>query len=171
MISMVGCSPLRLIPLSPDLGSEGGGYPTREVKDGAAASVPIVPISSDPSPSLAVEPPVPSGDSQKPEGVDTRPSALSGTLLACIASFEQGVAGYATETGNGFSGRYQFSPSTWLGAVTEAGYSEWAERPASEAPAVVQDAAALRLLARSGLGPWPPAARYCTAEYEAWAAA
>jgi hypothetical protein len=39
-------------------------------------------------------------------------------VLACIRSFEQGGAGYATETANGYSGAYQFTPSTWAGAVT-----------------------------------------------------
>ena len=78
--------------------------------------------------------------------------------LACIRSHEQGADGYATETGNGYSGGYQFSASTYRGAVARAGYPEWAERPASEAPAYVQDAAAAQLLSERGLAPWPPAA-------------
>lgn len=82
-------------------------------------------------------------------------------VLSCIRSHEQGAAGYATETGNGFSGAYQFIPSTWRYAVTLAGYPEWASWRASEAPPHVQDAAAWALYQEQGYGPWPPAMRYC----------
>ena len=66
--------------------------------------------------------------------------------LACIRSVEQGAAGYATETGNGYHGAYQMDQGTWRGAAERAGYPEWADRPASEAPPHVQDAAAAQLL-------------------------
>ena len=54
---------------------------------------------------------------------------------------------YQADTGNGFYGAYQFSPSTWTGM----GYPG---RPDQEPPAM-QDQAAQRLQAQSGWGQWP----------------
>ncbi|HET9077448.1 MAG TPA: transglycosylase family protein [Acidimicrobiales bacterium] len=54
---------------------------------------------------------------------------------------------YQANTGNGFYGAYQFSPSTWTGM----GYPG---RPDLEPPAM-QDQAAQRLQAQSGWGQWP----------------
>jgi hypothetical protein len=54
---------------------------------------------------------------------------------------------YRADTGNGFYGAYQFSPSTW----SNLGYPG---RPDQESPAM-QDQAAQRLQARSGWGQWP----------------
>lgn len=94
--------------------------------------------------------------------------AYRARILACIRSYEQGAAGYATETGNGYSGAYQFDPPTWYGAVlgaVEAGMlgpedARYADGPADEAPARVQDAAAWWLYLQRGFGPWPtPQAR------------
>ncbi len=58
---------------------------------------------------------------------------------------------YASDTGNGYYGAYQFSESTWLG-IGETGFP-------NEAPPAVQDQAAQRLQARSGWGQWPACSR------------
>ncbi len=58
---------------------------------------------------------------------------------------------YATDTGNGYYGAYQFSLRTWQGL----GYSGLP----SDAPPAIQDQAASRLQARSGWGQWPACSR------------
>jgi len=70
----------------------------------------------------------------------------SGDVWAELRECESG-GNYAEDTGNGFYGAYQFSPSTWTGL----GY---AGLP-NEAPPAVQDAAAQQLQSRSGWGQWP----------------
>lgn len=59
---------------------------------------------------------------------------------------------YATNTGNGYYGAYQFSIGTWRSMGT--GY----DRP-DLAPPAVQDNAAMALQARSGWGQWPGCAK------------
>lgn len=61
---------------------------------------------------------------------------------------------YATNTGNGYSGAYQFDQQTWNNAVTNAGYPEYAGQPAYQAPPSVQDAAAAWLYSVAGNRPW-----------------
>jgi hypothetical protein len=80
--------------------------------------------------------------------------APPGGLLSKIRQCESG-GNYRTETGNGFSGAYQFVQGTW-DSVAPAGYR--GVRP-SAAPPHVQDAAAARLLATGGPGHWPVCAR------------
>jgi hypothetical protein len=58
---------------------------------------------------------------------------------------------YATNTGNGYYGAYQFSADTWHAL----GY----DGLPSDAPPEVQDEAAHRLQARSGWGQWPACSR------------
>jgi hypothetical protein len=79
-------------------------------------------------------------------------------ILACIRSYE---GGYATATGNGHWGAYQFVQSTWDGAAARAGHRAWVGRRASDAPAHVQDDVAWQLYTELGFQPWPPATRYC----------
>lgn len=67
-------------------------------------------------------------------------------LRACEAG-----GNYATNTGNGYYGAYQFSLRTWR----SLGYSGL---PSDAAPAV-QDQAAQRLQASSGWGQWPACSR------------
>ena len=69
--------------------------------------------------------------------------------LADDGIVDDGIGGddYAKDTGNGYYGAYQFSiPSWWA-----VGYSGLP----SQAPATTQDAAAERLLSRSGWRAWP----------------
>lgn len=81
------------------------------------------------------------------------PVAGGDAPLACIRSYEQGVEGYATDTGNSFFGAYQFSLSTWR-SVGGSG------SPADASPAE-QDMRAQMLYEREGLVPWPTPARMC----------
>lgn len=83
-------------------------------------------------------------------------SAQSGSrdaLLACIRSYEQGADGYATDTGNGYAGAYQFDRQTWQ-SVGGSG------NPADASPAE-QDARAWALYEQRGLSPWPTPNRRC----------
>ncbi len=79
------------------------------------------------------------------------PAPQTGTvnwaLLACIRFFEQGAAGYATDTGNTFYGAYQFTLPTWQSV---GGSGNPAEAEPDE-----QDSRAWRLYLRDGLDPWP----------------
>lgn len=68
-------------------------------------------------------------------------------LRACESS-----SNYATNTGNGFYGAYQFDVTTWQGL----GYSG----TASQASPATQDEAAVRLQGDRGWAPWPG----CTAK-------
>jgi hypothetical protein len=58
---------------------------------------------------------------------------------------------YSTNTGNGFAGAYQFTPSTWA-SVGGSG------SPAAASPAE-QDRRAAMLYAREGSAPWPVCGR------------
>ena len=58
---------------------------------------------------------------------------------------------YATNTGNGFYGAYQFHPGTWR----TLGYPGLPH----QAPPEMQDEAARKLQARSGWGQWPVCSR------------
>jgi hypothetical protein len=91
--------------------------------------------------------------------------------LACIRNLEQGAAGYATNTGNGYYGAYQFSSSTGAWAVAGAGYDgsdkakpDYTARTANLWPPAVQDAAVTWVLTTpNGIGHWPTPARLCQA--------
>jgi hypothetical protein len=72
---------------------------------------------------------------------------------ACIRDHESGD-NYSENTGNGYSGAYQFLPSTWNEAVSGAGYPQFANGEAYEAPPSVQNAAALWLYNLDGWSPW-----------------
>lgn len=78
----------------------------------------------------------------------------SGGVWACIRQHESG-GNYAENTGNGFYGAYQFTQQTW----NSLGLSG---NPASASPAT-QDAAAAKLQAQSGWGPWPVTSKACGA--------
>jgi resuscitation-promoting factor RpfA len=73
-------------------------------------------------------------------------SPASADVFANIRACESG-GNYATNTGNGYYGAYQFTQGTW----NSLGYSGV---PSDASPAT-QDAAAAQLAARSGFGQWP----------------
>ena len=75
-------------------------------------------------------------------------STAPGGIWACIRQHESG-GNYATNTGNGYYGAYQFSLPTWQ-AVGGQGL------PSQASPAE-QDARALTLQQRSGWGQWSTA--------------
>jgi hypothetical protein len=110
----------------------------------ASLQVPVTPLPVPVAPS-----PVTFPLAQPP--VIPAPTTTSGTgVWARLRQCESG-GNYATDTGNGYFGAYQFSETTWLG-VGETGYPD-------EAPPPVQDQAAQRLQARSGWGQWPACSR------------
>lgn len=73
-------------------------------------------------------------------------SAPSGDIFARIRARESG-GNYATNTGNGYYGAYQYNDGTW------GGYGGYLH--ASDAPAAVQDAKAQQTYAARGCSPWP----------------
>lgn len=73
-------------------------------------------------------------------------AAPSGDIFARIRARESG-GNYATNTGNGYYGAYQYNDGTW------GGYGGY--RHASDAPAEVQDAKAHETYAARGCSPWP----------------
>jgi hypothetical protein len=91
--------------------------------------------------------------------VTTTVAVQGGDTLACIRSYEQndnprkGPTGYASDTGNGYYGAYQFTLGTWQ-SVGGSG------NPAHASPAE-QDMRAQMLLDRRGLAPWPTPAKMC----------
>ncbi|HEY3703169.1 MAG TPA: transglycosylase family protein, partial [Acidimicrobiales bacterium] len=73
-------------------------------------------------------------------------SGVAGGVWGALRACESG-GNYSTNTGNGFYGAYQFTQQTWNGVGMSGS-------PASASPAQ-QDAAAQKLQAQSGWGPWP----------------
>ncbi len=104
-------------------------------------SVPTVPTTT-----TTTSPPVP------PAPVPTTgpPSFPLGGVWAELRQCESG-GNYATDTGNGYYGAYQFSAATWHGL----GFTGLP----NQAPPAVQDEAAVELQARSGWGQWPACSR------------
>jgi hypothetical protein len=78
------------------------------------------------------------------------PAPATEATLARLRQCESG-GNYASNTGNGYYGAYQFSLRTWRAL----GYTG---RP-DLAPPAVQDEAAATLQARSGWGQWPGCSR------------
>jgi hypothetical protein len=78
------------------------------------------------------------------------PAATASPVLEAIAACESG-GNPATDTGNGFYGKYQFDLSTWA-SVGGSG------NPA-HAPEAEQDRRAAILYARAGAAPWPVCGR------------
>lgn len=104
---------------------------------------------------VAAPPPPPPPPAPQPVLVSAPSDATSTTTpdWACIRDHESDD-NYADNTGNGYSGAYQFMPSTWDEAVSGAGYGQYANGEAFEAPPAVQNAAALWLYNRDGWAPW-----------------
>jgi hypothetical protein len=96
-----------------------------------------------------------------PSGSGTPPTPAgaagqSDVFLACTRAHESDTAGgYSAVSPSGtYRGAYQFDARTWAGAVSRAGFEEWAGVPADQVPADVQDAAALQLYSERGNQPW-----------------
>ncbi len=83
---------------------------------------------------------------QSTRRVVTNPSASQGDIFARIRQRESG-GNYATNTGNGYYGAYQYDLGTW-------GNFQGYARP-DLAPPSVQDAKAAETYARRGCSPWP----------------
>lgn len=62
--------------------------------------------------------------------------------------------GYVYPSRNGFHGAYQFTPTTWAGAVTRAGYPYLAWNGAERVSMKYQDLAAIQLVHERGAQPW-----------------
>lgn len=80
--------------------------------------------------------------------------APTGDAFEQLRNCESG-GNYAIDTGNGFYGAYQFTQSTWDGAVARAGFPQYSGQSPASAPPAVQDAAARQLQAERGWQPWP----------------
>jgi uncharacterized protein YabE (DUF348 family) len=78
------------------------------------------------------------------------PAGSFGQALAKLRQCEAG-GNYATNTGNGYYGAYQYNISTWNGYF---GY-----RIPSDAPPVIQDQKATETYQRRGWQPWPACSR------------
>ena len=83
----------------------------------------------------------------KPDFPTPESVGVSQSTLDAIASCESG-GDYTTNTGNGFSGAYQFMDSTWqaVGGTTASAYQATPEE---------QDYRAALLYSQSGPGQWP----------------
>jgi LysM repeat protein len=127
------------------------------------ASVPAPAPAADPKPvttavQVPAKAPAPAPVVHKTVVAAAAPAVVTGGGLggvwACIRQHESG-GNYATNTGNGYYGAYQFSLSTWR-AMGGSGLP-------SSAPPAVQDALAQKLQAQSGFGQWPMTSRMCGA--------
>ena len=103
-------------------------------------SHPVPPPAPAPAAPVIIAPPPPPGP----------PTFPLGGVWAELRQCESG-GNYAIDTGNGYYGAYQFSASTWHGL----GFSGLP----NQAPPATQDAAAVKLQARSGWGQWPACSR------------
>lgn len=80
------------------------------------------------------------------------PGGATADDFARLRGCESG-GNYATNTGNGYYGAYQFALGTWRSTLDRMGVS-FGGLP-SEAPPSLQDAAARSLQSRAGWAPWP----------------
>lgn len=121
----------------------------------APAPAPPAPTPA-PAPAPAPPPPVTPPPAPAPQATLVSATDARSTTTpdwACIRDHESDD-NYQDNTGNGYSGAYQFMPSTWDEAVSGAGYPQYANGQAYEAPPSVQNAAALWLYGRDGWAPW-----------------
>lgn len=90
------------------------------------------------------------------EIVGTKGPTFEGDFAAALQALRNCEArsnGYATNTGNGFYGAYQFTPSTWS-AHAPIGWKDMLP-VAPAVPGSIQDAAAQHLYNARGWQPWP----------------
>lgn len=94
------------------------------------------------------------------------PSAALASIVECEDNDNpaNGPTGYASNTGNGYYGGYQWLPSTFntalgqalrQGKVDQATYDEWYGVRPDLVPSWVQDAAASAHIAAGSRGAWP----------------
>lgn len=126
-----------------------------------AAPAPPAPPAPPPAPQAPPPPPPAPAPAQYVAAPVAHPvttpavtSSAAGGVWACIRSHESG-GNYATNTGNGYYGAYQFSVSTWR-SVGGTGL------PSQASPAE-QDMRAQILQSRSGWSPWPQTSGMCRA--------
>ncbi len=123
-----------------------------QINPGDELTVPIEPTVDRPLPPGYGEPvvvaaaPVQQQYSSPAQGKVVTGSAPNGDILSRIRARESG-GNYATNTGNGYYGAYQYDVGTWN---NYGGY-----RVASDAPPAVQDAKAAQTYAQRGCSPWP----------------
>jgi hypothetical protein len=113
----------------------------------------VRPAPPKPSPPPPVTVPAVGGQPAIESGASLDSTTTTTPDWACIRDHESGD-NYSESTGNGYSGAYQFLPSTWNEAVSGAGYPQFANGEAYEAPPSVQNAAALWLYNLDGWSPW-----------------
>ncbi len=113
--------------------------PKKSVPSSAATSTIVI------SPVMASTPSTP----QPPNALASTSDPME-TALAGLRKCESGGR-YNLNTGNGYYGAYQFSPTTW----TRLGF----EGMPHEASPATQDAAARKLQAKAGWGQWPACSR------------
>lgn len=115
----------------------------RPLPEGYGAPVAAAVIQTAPQPVAAAKP-------TPTRKVTQAPAAASGDLFARIRARESG-GNYATNTGNGYYGAYQFSLGTWQ-SVGGTGL------PSNASPAE-QDMRAQILYSQRGCSPWPNTCR------------
>ena len=119
-------------------------------------SAPAAPPPPPPPPAPAPPPPAPAPPpvvNAAVQGWNSDATSTTTADWACIRNHESND-NYSENTGNGYSGAYQFAPSTWNESVVGAGYPQYANGEAYQAPPGVQNAAALWLYNREGWSPW-----------------
>lgn len=116
------------------------------INPGDELVIPDGPTTDRALPTPAVAPVQTAAPKTNPRSAAVRKAAPSGDIFARIRMRESG-GNYATNTGNGYYGAYQFDVGTWN---NYGGY-----KYASDAPPAVQDAKAADTYARRGCNPWP----------------
>jgi hypothetical protein len=149
-----GAAGSRPFQLTAAIWAKPGGVDPPLPESALAAMAPPAPPEPE---AVAAEPPKPADPAPTPvkaavatraagDAGDDRDAANFARLRQCESN-----GNYATNTGNGYYGAYQFSADTWHAL----GY----DGLPSDAPPEVQDEAAHRLQARSGWGQWPACSR------------
>jgi hypothetical protein len=131
-----------------------GGPLTWQAVLAAGTDAPAAPVPAPVAPAAPAKavPPAPAPVVSAAASVAAPVRSALGGIWACIRQHESG-GNYATNTGNGYYGAYQFALSTWR-ALGGAGL------PSSASPAV-QDAMAQKLQALAGWGQWPQTSKMC----------
>lgn len=116
------------------------------------------PTTAPPSPATVA----PTTTEPEPTTTTTEPEPEAPVLGGRWEKLRQCESGgnYATRTGNGYAGAYQFDQSTWDGVVRRMGRRDLAGTSPASASVADQDAAAAQLYSERGAQPWPVCGRY-----------